>query len=101
MDVILVPLFLLCRSILSLALVIVITDVVLGWLLTMNVLNSGNQILYAVISSISRISNIMLNPIRRRLPASASGAMDFSPVILALLLAFAENIIDRILIRFA
>jgi uncharacterized protein YggT (Ycf19 family) len=101
MDIFWVPLFLLCRSVLSLALVIVITDVILGWLLTMNILNSGNQILYAVVSSISRVSNIMLNPIRRKFPFVAEGPMDFSPVVLALLLAFAENIIDRVLIRFA
>jgi YggT family protein len=100
MDIILVPLLLLCRSVLGLALLVVIADVVLGWLLAMNILNSKNQILYAIVSSISRISNLMLNPIRRRFTFVASGMMDFSPVILALLLTFAEHIIDRILMRF-
>ncbi|MDR2781775.1 MAG: YggT family protein [Holosporaceae bacterium] len=99
MDIVLVPLLLLLKSVFSLALVIVVVDVVLGWLLVANILNSRNQLLCAIINSISRVSNFMLQPIRKNIPITA-GALDISPIVLALFLAFAEHVVDRILIRF-
>jgi uncharacterized protein YggT (Ycf19 family) len=99
MDILLVPLLLLFKGILSLALVVVVADVILGWLLIANILNSGNQVLYMIIGSISRTADIMLQPIRRKFPTTA-GSVDFSPVVLMLLLVFFERVTDRILIRF-
>ncbi|MDR1235486.1 MAG: YggT family protein [Holosporaceae bacterium] len=99
MDILFVPLLLLFKGILGLALVVVVADVILGWLLVANILNSGNQVLYVLISSISRVANLMLQPIRRKIPTTA-GAIDFSPVVLMLLLVFFERVTDRILIRF-
>jgi uncharacterized protein YggT (Ycf19 family) len=99
MDILLVPLLLLFKGILSLALVVVVADVILGWLLIANILNSGNQVLYVIIGSISRVADIMLQPIRRKIPTTA-GSVDFSPVVLMLLLVFFERVTDRILLRF-
>jgi uncharacterized protein YggT (Ycf19 family) len=99
MDIILVPLLLLCKSIIGLALVVVIADVILGWMLVGKVLNPENRILFMIINSISRLSGFMLQPIRERIPATV-GSIDISPVILALLLSFFEHIINRVLVRF-
>jgi uncharacterized protein YggT (Ycf19 family) len=99
MDIILVPLLLLFKSIINLALAVVIMDVVLGWMLVGKILNSENHILFMIINSISRLSNFMLQPIRQKIPVTV-GSIDISPIVLALLLSFFEHVINRILVRF-
>ncbi|MDR1983188.1 MAG: YggT family protein [Holosporaceae bacterium] len=99
MDIILVPLLLLCKTVISLAEIVVIADVVMGWLVMANILNTTNQFVHAILDSISRISEFMLRPVRKRIPINA-GALDISPVILLLLLKFIEYIIDRIYLKF-
>lgn len=99
MDILIVPLLLLIRSVMSLAALVVITDVILSWLVSFNVVNMSNRFVYAIVMSFSKVSNIMLNPIRRRLPADIGG-FDISPVILLLLIMFLEQVVTRILLRF-
>ena len=99
MDILMVPLLLLIRSIINLAVIVVIADVIFSWLVSFNVVNISNRLVYAIVTSCSRISDIMLNPIRRKLPMDFRG-FDISPVILLLLLAFFEQVITRILLKF-
>ncbi|MDR0677161.1 MAG: YggT family protein [Holosporaceae bacterium] len=99
MDIIVVPVLLLIKAVIALAIVTVVTSVLLSWIVTANILNVRNEFVYAFISSISRIAEFMLRPVRERIPISVTGALDISPVILILLLSFLENIVNRILIR--
>lgn len=99
MDILMVPLLLLMRSVMSLAALVVITDVILSWLVSFNVINMSNRFVYAIVMSFSKVSNIMLNPIRRRLPTDVAG-FDISPVILLFLIMFLEQVVTRILLRF-
>ncbi|MDR0580783.1 MAG: YggT family protein [Holosporaceae bacterium] len=99
MDIFFVPLLLLFKSIVNLAMIVVVCDVIVSWLMVANVLNSQNQFVYALTNSLSRISDLMLSPIRRKIPVNIR-TMDISPVILILLLSFVKLVIDRILIRF-
>lgn len=99
MDILMVPLLLLIKSIISLIVIVVVTDVIFSWLVSFNIVNINNRFVYAIVTSFSRISNIMLNPIRRRLPMDFGG-FDISPVILLLILAFFEQVLTRILLRF-
>lgn len=99
MDVIIVPLLLLLKSIIGLMCWVVIADVLLGWLITLNILSTGNRFVVAVISMISRISEFILDPIRRKMPISM-GMFDISPIVLILFLTFIENVINRILLKF-
>ena len=68
---------------------IIIISIVMSWLINFNVINTSNQ----VVSTIWRLSNAitepLLGPIRRFVPAL--GGMDFSALILLLLLRFVER----------
>lgn len=99
MDILMVPLLLLMKSIISLAVIVVVTDVILSWLVSFNVINMSNRFVCAIVMSFSKISSFMLNPIRRRLPVDMGG-FDISPIILLLILVFFEHVITRILLRF-
>lgn len=98
MDILLVPLLLLIKSISSLLVFVVLADVVISLLLMGNVLNTNNQIVYAIISAVRRVCDFMCNPIRERFPVLV-GTMDFSPVVVILLLGFLEQVIVRILLK--
>jgi YggT family protein len=98
MDIIFVPVFLLMKAIIGIASAIVIADVVLGWLIIANIFNTSNKIVYAVIDSISRISCLMLDPVRKRMPINIG--IDISPVVVLLVLTFVDNVIGRILLKF-
>jgi YggT family protein len=100
MDILIVPMLLLLKAILEMAVIVVLADVVLGWLLHANVLNGSNRFICAVIGVISALSNLMLNQIRRNIPTTF-GMFDISPVVLILLLTFLENVLVRILVRVA
>jgi YggT family protein len=97
MDIIIVPLLLLIKSIICFASCIIIADVLLSWLITARVFNTENYLVHTIVSCISRFSNYMLDPIRKRMPNNIG--LDISPVILLLLLTFFDNIIKRILMR--
>ncbi|MDR2157887.1 MAG: YggT family protein [Holosporaceae bacterium] len=97
MDILLVPLLVLFKAIISLAMVVVVSDVIISWLMAANMLNTKNQLVYALVSSFSKISEVMLRPIRKIIPTSIG--LDISPVVLILLLTFIENVITRILMK--
>ena len=99
MDIVVVPLLLLLKALIGIAIIVIIADVLLSWLIAANVLNTNNQFVYLIIDTLSKISSMMLNPIRKRMPVSV-GMIDLSPVILILVLSLLENIINRVLMRF-
>jgi YggT family protein len=72
---------------------LLIASAVLSWLLAFNVLNSRNQIVYAIADFLYRITEPALRPIRRFVPQL--GGIDVSPVVLILLLIFAQNLIHE------
>jgi YggT family protein len=63
---------------------LVIVQFVIGLLFAFNVVNSTNQFLVQVYRSINSLLEPVLGPIRRLLPDT--GAIDFSPLVLILLL---------------
>ena len=100
MDVILVPFLFLVKTVLSLAVWVVIADVILNWLFIANIFNTNNRFIIMLSDTLERLTNVMVNPIRRRLPCMI-GSLDMSPVILILTLTFLENIVIRILMKIA
>lgn len=74
---------------------LVIIQFVIGLLFAFNVVNNSNQFLQQVYNSINSLLEPVLRPIRRILPAT--GAIDFSPLVLILGL----QIFMRILIEVA
>ena len=67
---------------------IVIANVIISWLIAFNVLNTSNRFVYSVLDFTYRLTEPLLNRIRRFLPNL--GTLDISPVILLLLIWFIE-----------
>ncbi len=100
MDVILVPFLFLIKTVLSLAVWVVIADVLLNWLFIANIFNPNNRFIIMLSDTLERLTNVMLNPIRRNLPCTV-GSLDLSPIVLILALTFLENVVIRILMKIA
>ncbi|MDR1561380.1 MAG: YggT family protein [Holosporaceae bacterium] len=98
MDILVVPILLLVKAIVGMAVVVVVADVLIGWLVAANVINVNNHFVYSIINAISILSEFMLGHIKRRVP-TIIGTIDISPVILILFLTFFENVINRVLIK--
>jgi YggT family protein len=73
---------------------LVIVQFVIGLLFAFNVLGRGNQFFAAVYDSINSLLEPILRPIRRVLPAT--GAMDFSPLVLIIGLTILEIIVGNL-----
>ena len=67
---------------------VVIANVVISWLVAFNVLNTQNRFVYSVLEMTYRLTDPILNRIRRFLPNL--GSLDISPIILLLLIWFIE-----------
>jgi YggT family protein len=70
---------------------IIILQVVLSWLIAFNVVNTNNRFVYMVGDFLYRITEPAMRPIRRILPSL--GGIDLSPLVLLLLLIFAERLL--------
>ncbi|WP_310467238.1 YggT family protein [Sphingomonas sp.] len=71
---------------------IILIQVVLSWLFAFNVLNTGSDGLRRFVQALDRITAPLYRPIRRVLPDF--GGIDFSPVVLLILLAIAQMLLD-------
>tara|TARA_Y100000996_G_C22546439_1_gene652031 strand:- start:1434 stop:1724 length:291 start_codon:yes stop_codon:yes gene_type:complete len=80
--------YLLILQILHIYTWVVIIHVVLSWLISFNILNSQNRLVYLVLDFSYRATNPFLKKIRNYTPNL--GAIDISPIILLLLLWFIE-----------
>ena len=70
---------------------IIILYVILSWLIAFNVVNTRNRFVYAVADALFRLTDPVLRPIRRMIPAV--GGFDLSPIVVILLLFFIRNLI--------
>lgn len=92
-------LIILITQIISLYTWVIIIGAVLSWLIAFNVINTQNRFVYTVVDVIYRVTEPVLGPLRRILPDL--GGIDISPVVLLLLLFFAQNLIWEIYGSFA
>ena len=83
-----IAIFYLILQILKLYSYIVIANVLISWLIAFNVLNTQNRFVYSILELTYRLTNPILNKIRRFLPNL--GTLDISPIILLLLIWFIE-----------
>jgi YggT family protein len=79
----------------SVLVMLVIVQFIIGLLFAFNVVNNSNQFLQQIYNSINSLLEPVLGPIRRILPAT--GAIDFSPLVLIIGL----QVLMRILIEVA
>ena len=83
-----IAIFYLTLQILKLYSYIVIANVLISWLVAFNVLNTQNRFVYSILELTHRLTDPILNKIRRFLPNL--GTLDISPIILLLLIWFIE-----------
>ena len=83
-----IAIFYLALQILKLYSYVVITNVIISWLIAFNVLNTQNRFVYSILELTYRLTDPILNKIRRFLPNL--GNLDISPVVLLLLIWFVE-----------
>ena len=83
-----IAIFYLVLQILKLYYYVVIANVVISWLVAFNVLNTQNRFVYSVLEMTYRLTDPILNRIRRSIPNL--GSLDISPVILLVLIWFIE-----------
>ena len=86
--------FILLDSIITIYLWIIIINAVLSWLVAFSVLNTQNRFVFALLDATYKMTDPVLNKIRRFIPTF--GSIDISPVILILLLMFLRNIVFEI-----
>jgi len=73
---------------------VLIINAVLSWLIAFNVLNTQNRFVYSILEFTYKLTDPLLNYIRRFLPNL--GSIDISPVILILLIYFVRDLITNI-----
>jgi len=83
-----IAIFYLALQILKLYSYVVIANVILSWLIAFNILNTQNRFVYSILELTYRLTDPILNKIRRFLPNL--GTLDISPIILLLLIWFIE-----------
>ena len=83
-----IALFYLALQILKIYSYVVIANVIISWLIAFNVLNTQNRFVYSFLELTYRLTDPILNKIRRFLPNL--GSLDISPIILLLLIWFIE-----------
>jgi len=83
-----IAIFYLALQILKLYSYVVIVNVIISWLIAFNILNTQNRFVYSILELTYRLTDPILNKIRRFLPNL--GALDISPIILLLLIWFIE-----------
>jgi YggT family protein len=78
---------------------LVVISAILSWLVAFKVVNTSNRMVYMVGDFLYRITEPALRPIRRILPNL--GGIDVSPLVLILVIIFAQKILGNILVSLA
>ena len=86
------PFYILLYRIIDIYIFIVLLNVILSWLTAFGVLNTYNKFISMILYATERLTNPLLNPIRRFLPNL--GGIDISPVVLFLIIFFIRDFIE-------
>jgi YggT family protein len=87
------------NSLIELAVLIVIVNAIISWLVAFDVINLRNPTMYRVVRTLDAVTEPMLRPIRRVLPSL--GGIDLSPIILLLLLQATRIVVNGLLAPYA
>ena len=85
------PILLLLYRVIDIYFYILIINIVLSWLIAFNIVNMQNKIVVTMLYATNRLTDPLLNPVRRILPNL--GGIDISPIILVLCLLFVQDYI--------
>ena len=87
------------NTIIQLYIYVLIASAVLSWLVAFNVVNVRNPIVSQIGEFLYRVTEPALRPIRNLLPNL--GGVDISPIILILLLLFAQKLATDLYVQLA
>ena len=87
--------FLLVDSVINIYIWLVIINAILSWLVALNVLNTQNRFVFAVLNATYQLTDPVLNKIRKFIPNL--GSIDISPVVLIILLIFIQDLFFELL----
>jgi YggT family protein len=97
MDIILIPILNVSRTLLGLYTWVVVAAVVLNWLILFKVINVHSPLMRVFLELLFRLTDPLLSRIRQMVPFV--GGMDLSPMLLLLGLHFLQEMLTRILLR--
>ena len=86
--------FILLDSLITIYLWVIIINALLSWLVAFNILNTQNRFVFSVLETTYKLTDPILNKIRRFVPTF--GSIDISPIILILGLMFLRNLVFEI-----
>ena len=92
--IILEPLIYVLIIALDLYLWLVVIAAVLSWLISFEIINTSNRVVYMIADFLYRITEPALRPIRRLMP-NLSG-IDISPVILIFIIYFLQRVLGHV-----
>ena len=85
------PILLLLYRVIDIYFYILIINIVLSWLIAFNVVNMRNRLVVTILYATNKLTDPVLNPIRRVIPNL--GGIDISPIVLVLGLLFIQDYI--------
>lgn len=94
MNALLIPLIQVTYIALDLYLWVIIISVIMSWLVAFKVVNTHNRFVHMVGSALHAITEPALRRIRRFLPVM--GGIDFSPIVLILIIYFFQQVLQRL-----
>ena len=86
--------FILLDSVITIYLWIIIINALLSWLVAFNILNTQNRFVFSILETTYKLTDPILNRIRRFIPMF--GSIDVSPVVMILALMFLRNLVFEI-----
>ena len=86
--------FILLDSLITIYLWVIIINALLSWLVAFNILNTQNRFVFSVLDTTYKLTDPVLNKIRRFIPTF--GSVDITPIILILGLMFLRNLVFEI-----
>ncbi len=70
---------------------VLIIYIILTWLVSFNIINTGNRFVYSILDALYRLCEPSLNFVRRYLPNF--GSIDLSPIVVYLALWFIKSLL--------
>ncbi len=81
------------------ALMIILVQAVMSWLLAFNVISLSNDIVRGIWTSLERLTDPLYRPIRRIMPDF--GALDLSPMVVIIILIILQRILPVVFLSLA
>ena len=78
-------------AILQVASFLIIAEIIMSWLVGFNILDARNPTVNQIWGALRRVTDPILNPIRRILPPM--GGLDFSPIVAFLIIMVLQGLI--------